>query len=329
MSAFIDDTNGQIHDVELTDIAASGEVVEGEVVRASSDQGDGGSGDSPFPFTLNDLVSWVIKRRDGVCVKYIMGAKSGEPSKGQIIPFGQSGGSASPPVVKTSYSNWCKHDPSPEPLFTVDDKLSLSICDADGTRKAYKEQTYDLIIDAGRVITDAMMDDSILGGNAHDLVEALSPYEYVGNTTDVLRIDWLDRAEPFLHPEFWPRLADLLRGRGKVMTNCQGGHGRSGTAITALMMCYGDYTPLDAITHLRTFHCPRAIESVDQHKYLNEVAKLLKRKEDALEAESVKSFRERFLTGMTHSKTAQAYMTRAKALSKPEVERYGKYDYAH
>jgi hypothetical protein len=61
-------------------------------------------------------------------------------------------------------------------------------------------------------------------------------------------------------------------------------------------MCLTDYTPLDALTHIRALHCARAIESKEQHAYLNTLGTYLKREPDAMDAEEVKSFKERFLS---------------------------------
>ena len=66
--------------------------------------------------------------------------------------------------------------------------------------------------------------------------------------------------------------------------------------MVALMMCMTSYTPLEAISHLRAIHCARAIESVVQHNYLNELGGLLGRPADALEAEKVKDFKTHFLS---------------------------------
>ncbi len=108
----------------------------------------------------------------------------------------------------------------------------------------------------------------------------------------ILQLDWPDRDRPPLIPQAWPHLAAHLNGN--IMTACQDGHGRSGTAAACLMMCWTDYSPLDAISHLRALHCPQAIESVEQHSYLNELARVLGRPEDA--NEKVSSYRERFLS---------------------------------
>ena len=101
------------------------------------------------------------------------------------------------------------------------------------------------------------------------------------------------------------------------MINCQGGHGRSGTALTALMMVLTPtYNCADAILHLRAVHCPRAIESKEQHEYLDKLAVSLGRKGNSGELVGVANYRERFLA--IKKKAAQPYQER---LKKVEVKK--------
>ena len=60
-------------------------------------------------------------------------------------------------------------------------------------------------------------------------------------------------------------------------------------------MCYiPSYTPLDAFIHLRAVHCPRAIESTAQHKYINEVGIALGREGNMPALGNVHNYKEAF-----------------------------------
>lgn len=274
-----------------------------------------GPGPAFFPFELDDLDFWLIEREDGTVVKFTVDRKrdqtQGTGYQGQYTQV----------TGKQSLSAYCKHDPAKEPVFTAvkgDRKVSLWIADAAGTR--VHKNDFDLVIDAGDVLSiwKPLPPKPVLKGDA-ELVEAMGmyamqPVETPPKDPRILQIDWWDRKAPPLSVDFWPDLAKRLLddpGIEKVLTNCQGGHGRSGSTLVALMMCYTDYDALDAITHLRAVHCARAIESAIQHDYLDLLAVHLGREPNAHQAHQVKDFRERFLTEVT-SKYAKPYQDRLK-----------------
>lgn len=271
---------------------------------------------SQFNYTLQDLLYWVIKRKDGTTVKYIY---SPEPGKVPTV-LGPSGGSSSGSGLSTarggyhwgggsyqSLSTWCKHTPLVE-IFDAPPRregmapIKLYVNDASDARtNRYK---FDMIVDGGDVLSPEKA--PLIGDE--ELVKALMPFTIEYSVPRLLKLDWIDRMAPDVVPAFWPALVERLEG--KVMTCCQGGHGRSGTAAVAIMMCLTDYTPLQAITHLRALHCPRAIESKDQHEYLDSLAKALGREQDAAAAEEVPNFKEAFLK--MDSKWAKPYQERIK-----------------
>jgi hypothetical protein len=162
---------------------------------------------------------------------------------------------------------------------------------ADGTgAKAFKDK-FDMVLDAGSVVTPYLPYVTLQGDP--ELVAALSKHDLSVTKPRVLRFDWPDREAPDLAPQFWLDLPQYLKGR--VIVNCEGGHGRSGTILVCLMMAQTDYNALDALTHLRAVHCPRAIESQVQHRYIDWVAQYLGRTANALDADKVKDFKSRFL----------------------------------
>lgn len=262
----------------------------------STEKSPSAGAETAFPFQLQDLVGWVAKRKDGTAVKYVLDAYS-EANATSLAKSTPRHATVSAVNYGGPYK-WCKHNPAPEPVFVhPSGKWELYIADYQGARDNYKE--FDWLIDGGNVVSDYDM-KLVLKGDPivaralmkHNLLPAKSKCR-------IVHIDWIDRAAPDLHPRFWIDLATMLKGR--VLTCCQGGHGRSGTALVSLMMTATDYSPLDAITHLRAIHCPRAIESIVQHEYLNWLAQELDRPQDALLDSKVQDFKARFLTEMKSS----------------------------
>lgn len=251
--------------------------------------------DKKFPFALEDIKAWFVRRKDGTIIKYSL--VHDNPNRRMTIV-----GATSSTTPKQSYSAWCDHKSTPLPVF-AHQGLELRIADSAGAKSAFNTASEDLIIDAGGVITEWSL-KPLVGGNSMALANALNPYVDV-IIPEVLTLHWADRQAPDFHPQFWIELADQLLNRAaakaplepyRMLINCQGGHGRSGTGLVCLMMYLSDYNALDAITHLRAIHCPRAIESKIQHDYIDAFAQYLGREANAGEAELVKNYRERFLT---------------------------------
>jgi hypothetical protein len=260
----------------------------------------------PFNFTLSELDYWIIRRKDGESVKYVLNDQV------ELIP-GAMPTNPSPQTQQTLNGHNLYPQPShwTRPCQHNGDKLisrspgdaHLYIADATGCRRGH--DLYDFVLDCGDIIThlpttrhDEDAPSGLLKGDP-DLIDALDQYAEAAVPARILQIDWDDRQAPLLEPAFWPALAKLLDGHSTLCA-CQGGHGRSGTALTALLMCYHpEYSARDAIIHLRAMHCPRAIESVKQHEYLDAVAKHLGRKANADSTGEIQSFREAFLR-LTH-----------------------------
>lgn len=248
--------------------------------------------DSPFfPFGLEDLQYWVVKRKDGMIVKYRVVGPNDDPKTVSSYPV-------TPPYVSTpSLSGWCQHKPADEPVW-VGDGLDLYIADAPGCR-GYKDE-FDFVLDCGDILPLSYIrntSQSILDGD-EELVKLLSKYGTdLKHQPRVVQVDWEDRAAPPLTPAFWPALyKKLLAMGGTALTACQGGHGRSGTSLVCLMMCANpEYSPADAIIHLRAIHCARAIESTTQHNYINMVGKFLKREGDVERVKGIKDFKDAFM----------------------------------
>lgn len=85
----------------------------------------------------------------------------------------------------------------------------------------------------------------------------------------IIRFDWPDATAPHRVPlRFWEQLPTLFPANTRIVIACIGGHGRTGTALAALCIAHLGYTADEAMAYVREAHCPRAIETLSQEKYL-------------------------------------------------------------
>ena len=255
----------------------------------------------PFPFGLEDLKFWVLRRKDGTVTKFnvtpagvttydLTQKRDGVTGPGSAHPFSNS----SPNTSYFPVGRLCKHSPKPSmtPLFE-EQGVRLYVADASGLREGFRAFNY--VLDCGDVLPDNITMDfkgcSLIGDPY--LVEKLKGYSKFNEPT-ILKVDWFDRKAPPLYPEFFVEYAKEVQG--DVVVACQGGHGRSGSSTVMLMMCLiPDYTPYAAVCHLRALHCARAIESKEQHTYIGEFGAFLGRENDIEKVAQVKNFKEAFL----------------------------------
>lgn len=263
---------------------------------------------SSFPFTLEDLAYWVVRRKDGTVLKYIVVGEqvyrdAHKPADGSTYaPAIRSTPPSTTPT--TSYGAWCKHDPVGEPIWNSGDH-SIFIADAPGMRGFVNR--FDLVLDCGQIFKlETVQNAPVLTGD-EEIARKLGKYALI-TSPRILKIDWDDRSAPPLDPQFWVDLVGMIKGL-KVCTACQGGHGRSGSSLVCMMMALNpEYTPFDAIVHLRAMHCGRAIESKVQHEYLNEVGAHLGREQNAFAVSKVTDFKKEFLS--LKLKSARPYQKR-------------------
>ena len=89
-------------------------------------------------------------------------------------------------------------------------------------------------------------------------------------------LDWDNMAAVMIDSGFWKELINHLRENAlRLLVFCQGGHGRTGTAVAALLISDG-WTADEAIFHVRSTYCPKAIESMAQWNYLHDLEKYYK-----------------------------------------------------
>ena len=257
-----------------------------------------------FPFKLEDLRSWTLKRSDGTVTKFVL---SNENISTYQSPAQQALTQTTTVQsrVTSGYGDFCQHKPGevPSALFErPEGPLKLWVANMSGARTT--KDNFDFVIDAGDILSLYGYNNKLLEGDS-ELVQALKPFAVEYPKTRILKIDWNDRQAPDVVPEFWSELNKWIYG--DVMTCCVGGHGRSGTTFTCLLLNNApDYDALDAVIHLRAVHCPRAIESIIQHDYINDVARHLGREENAKKAGQITDYRGAFMA----SKKPTAIATR-------------------
>lgn len=113
----------------------------------------------------------------------------------------------------------------------------------------------------------------------------LQQYEFQGEqkeeekpkkNAEIIDVRWADFKVPNLTAAFWYALWQKVEKRieehpdqdYELLFTCQGGHGRTGTAMACFLAASGAYDPLTAIKWVRQYYCKSAVENRDQEKYL-------------------------------------------------------------
>lgn len=103
-----------------------------------------------------------------------------------------------------------------------------------------------------------------------------APKKTIVKTPKTITIDWPDYGIPNLAAPFWERLFQYVLDMPvvpgsetiEVLFTCQGGNGRTGTAMCCFLIGSGAYDPLEAIKHVRSGYCGKAVESQKQEDYI-------------------------------------------------------------
>lgn len=111
-----------------------------------------------------------------------------------------------------------------------------------------------------------------LNRNLDDKLIIKAPDEYLvlnkwSQKAKVVQIDWPDYQALHAPLDFWLELLEILPKQGRILITCHGGHGRSGTALAAILVAKG-MSPGQAMEYVRTMHCPKAVENAKQEDYL-------------------------------------------------------------
>lgn len=104
-------------------------------------------------------------------------------------------------------------------------------------------------------------------------VAELKEWEDYGYRFTELQLDWPDYGVINLPKEFWVKLLAYIKEKNqRVLVFCQGGHGRTGTALALLLCLSLGYDPDAAIRWVRKNYCENAIETMAQEAYVWKIA---------------------------------------------------------
>jgi len=94
--------------------------------------------------------------------------------------------------------------------------------------------------------------------------------EHVESNINEIVIPWADFGPPRVKNSFWPALHGYLKkiGVDEVCIHCEGGHGRTGTAMSALLVSVVGWSAKEAVEWVRDNHCREAVETPEQCEYL-------------------------------------------------------------
>jgi hypothetical protein len=157
----------------------------------------------------------------------------------------------------TSYAT-CYHDGSEE-VFLLPNGASV----AGGAGKDVRAKFATLVLDLAGQVTFGAERKIVNAGPP----EFLKLNKYFPKPPRVVRIIWDDCQALEAPLKFWQDLVELIEPTDKVVVCCFGGHGRTGTALAAMMIATG-WKPGDAVDLIRKDYCDKAVETKSQVDYL-------------------------------------------------------------
>lgn len=90
------------------------------------------------------------------------------------------------------------------------------------------------------------------------------------STVDEVYVDWKDFGIPPVGKDYWEYIWTQiqLHGYKTVACTCLGGHGRTGTALSAMYAVAKGVTGSVALNFVRSEYCKSAVETAGQEEYL-------------------------------------------------------------
>jgi hypothetical protein len=161
----------------------------------------------------------------------------------------------------------CLHD-SPTSIGSIDN-VDYYCCALDGVR----EFGGDLIVNLTGISNFP---------SPSTIPSDLAPH-IINNRREII-ISWPDFGVPSVKSSFWQALHQhaINNNYQSVCIHCQGGHGRTGTAVSALLISVLGWDVREAVDYVRDNYCAEAVETDDQAKYLYELDKELNNSEISL-----------------------------------------------
>lgn len=93
---------------------------------------------------------------------------------------------------------------------------------------------------------------------------------HVETSCEEIVIYWPDYGVPMLKNSFWRALHSYIKSMkwDRVCIHCAGGHGRTGTAASAMLIAMLGWSATRAVNHMRRTICKEMVETQDQCEYL-------------------------------------------------------------
>lgn len=135
-----------------------------------------------------------------------------------------------------------------------------------------EQRDWALIIDCSGFLKSASVPPLLHGPNTEGTQFNFKKFFY-----DILSLPWQDLSSPLIKVSFWKYLTKNLP-KGDVAICCTGGHGRTGTALAAILMVARNKNADNAINWIRKQYCNNAVETESQINYLMKLEESLRRK---------------------------------------------------
>lgn len=146
----------------------------------------------------------------------------------------------------------CFH--TPKKIFTIDD-VDYYAADRDGVGK--------------------FNGDVIINLTPFPNIPVLFPEikKYYSIPYEEIMIPWPDLGLPKMHISFWGDIHKIIKYKKwkVVCVHCEHGHGRTGTALSCILVATRGIPATDAIDTIRYYHCCEAVETLEQCNYIAEV----------------------------------------------------------
>jgi hypothetical protein len=94
--------------------------------------------------------------------------------------------------------------------------------------------------------------------------------EHYDIPSEEIMVPWPDFGSPRLKMSFWETIHNVIKSREaqSVCIHCAHGHGRTGTALSCILVAMGGYSAIEAVDIVREYHCEEAVESQEQCFYI-------------------------------------------------------------
>lgn len=232
---------------------------------------------------------------EGMCLKCEHHFDTYKPPAKTVYSYSGYGGGSK------IHAPLCTHDGSVDPFFIEKErpdgtKYNIHFTTAAGykTPKAIfnQEKPVDLVIDAGDCLRESDFTHTFIKKGPPEAIALNKVMDDKDITPPVwVQLGWPDMSAPpgDPPPALWRGLFALCPEGGRILVCCQGAHGRTGTALSAILISVLGYSVPQAVNFVRDKHCKQAVESKSQLEYLSWLAEqVAEEKKQAKKAKKAK-----------------------------------------